>query len=421
MKDNGFRFIHAADLHLDSPMEGLDSYEGAPVEALRGATRRAFENLVRLAIEEAVDFMLIAGDLYDQDWRDYGTGLFFVRQMARLRAAGIPVYLVAGNHDAASVLTRRLSLPDNVHLFSNRACQSVEVPGRPAVVHGRSFPNRTVPENLVPEYPTAVSHRFNIGLLHTSLSGAEGHNTYAPCQLRDLTKKKYQYWALGHVHQPQVVSENPWVVFAGNLQGRNVRETGARGCRLVAVSDSLEVQEARFVPLDEVRWAVRGVDLAGARRETDALRRIGDCLRAAAEEAEDRLLAVRLHLHGATHLHGRLHRELPRFREEARAQGLAAGEAVWVEEMKVQTAPLQDPAELAMRDELTRVVLDTLDGGAARGLDVPGDVEEMLQALPVEVREEAEAEIAEANRAGLLDDVRAIILEALAAKGGENE
>src|SRR3972149_747737 len=114
------KFIHVADIHLDSPLRGLERYEGAPVAELRGATREALESLVRVSLEERVDFVLIAGDVYDGDWRDYNTGLFFARQMTRLREAGIPVLLIRGNHDAASQITRELRLPENVNRFSTR-------------------------------------------------------------------------------------------------------------------------------------------------------------------------------------------------------------------------------------------------------------------------------------------------------------
>jgi DNA repair exonuclease SbcCD nuclease subunit len=235
------RFIHAADPHLDSPLQGLEAHEGAPVEVLRGATRRAFENLVNLAIEESVDFVVIAGDLYDGDWKDYSTGLFFRAQMVRLQSKGTPVYLIAGNHDAASVITKKLSLPENVHVFSTRTTESLEVAGHPVTIHGRGFPNRAVPENLAIEYPMTVPGRFNLGLLHTSLTGRPGHDTYAPCSVAELREKGYGYWALGHIHQPEVINKEPWIVFAGNCQGRHIKETGQRGCRLVTVSDSLQV------------------------------------------------------------------------------------------------------------------------------------------------------------------------------------
>ena len=166
-----FRFIHTADPHLDSPLQGLEAHEGAPVALLRGATRRAFEKLVQLAIDEQVDFVVIAGDIYDGDWKDYSTGLFFRGQMVRLCDKGIPVYLIAGNHDAASVISKKLSLPENVQVFSTRTTESKEVPGHPVVIHGRGFPNRAVPENLAKEYPPAAIDKFNLGLLHTSFGG----------------------------------------------------------------------------------------------------------------------------------------------------------------------------------------------------------------------------------------------------------
>ena len=110
------KFIHAAYVHLDSPLRGLERYEGAPVDEIRGATRRALENLFELAIDREVDFVLIAGDLYDGDWKDHNTGLFFVKQAARLHEASIPIYMISGNHDAANRMTRSLRMPDNVTL-----------------------------------------------------------------------------------------------------------------------------------------------------------------------------------------------------------------------------------------------------------------------------------------------------------------
>ena len=166
------RFIHASDVHLDSPLQGLEEYEGAPGDVLRGATRRAFENLIQLAIDENIDFLVVAGDLYDGDWKDYSTGLFFRGQMVQLRDKNIPVYLIAGNHDAASVISRKLSLPENVHVLSTRTAESMEVVGHPVVVHGRGFPNRAVPENLAVDYPVQF--------------GASAHQLDRPCRTRHL-------------------------------------------------------------------------------------------------------------------------------------------------------------------------------------------------------------------------------------------
>ena len=413
-----FRFIHAADPHLDSPLRGLESHDGAPAQLLRGATRRAFENLVALAIDEKVDFLLIAGDLYDGDWRDYTTGLFFRSQMVRLNQHGIPVFLITGNHDAASVISKKLPTTDNLQVFSTRTAESKEVPGVPAVVHGRGFPHRAVPENLAQDYPAALPGKFNIGLLHTSLNGRPGHDTYAPCSVQDLQAKGYGYWALGHIHQPEVISEAPWIVFAGNCQGRHARETGPRGCYLVTVNDHLDVESAEWRTLDVVRWEVVEADLGGLEQESEVVRRIRDALSLAIESAEGRLLATRILLTGASPLHGVLLREIGRIRAEVAAIAQDFGEdAVWIEQIKVATSPVYDLGELAERDALTKTVLETLEQATHRQDALPGDINEMLDVLPPELRAEVETEWSPDQRPVFMEDVRAIILEALRTKG----
>ncbi len=408
-----FRFLHAADTHIDSPLEGLDAYDGAPVAALRGATRVAFENLVRLALDEKVDFLLLAGDVYDGDWKDFSTGLFFTRQLRRLREKNIPVYLIAGNHDAASVLTRKLTLPDNVHVFSTRTAESREVPGLPVVIHGRGFPHRAVPENLALDYPARRPGLFNIGLLHTSLTGAPGHDAYAPCSLADLTGKGYQYWALGHVHQPQVLSTQPWVIYAGNSQGRHVREVGARGCRLVTVADDLEVIDAEFRALDVVRWARLDIDVSDDASLADVHARVGDALVEAATQADGRLLAARIVLTGSTPLHAALKRDLPGLRAECINQAQRVPDGIWIENVAARVTPRQNLAELAARDDLSRIVLEDLEQAAAGNLDIPGEIHDLLKILPAELRDPVEAELDAAHREALLDDVRGVLLAAL--------
>jgi DNA repair exonuclease SbcCD nuclease subunit len=415
------RFIHAADPHLDSPLQGLEAHEGAPVEVLRGATRRAFENLVNLAIEESVDFVVIAGDLYDGDWKDYSTGLFFRAQMVRLQSKGTPVYLIAGNHDAASVITKKLSLPENVHVFSTRTTESLEVAGHPVTIHGRGFPNRAVPENLASEYPMALPGRFNLGLLHTSLTGRPGHDTYAPCSVAQLREKGYQYWALGHIHQPEVINKDPWIVFAGNCQGRHIKEAGARGCRLVTVSDSLQVEGVEWRSLDVVRWAELNIDLSGVETETEATRLVSDAMGKAVTAAEGRLVAARIILSGTTQLHGSLHRNDEHWNAQfqASAQDLGA-EAIWIERITVSTSPVYDIAQLAERDALTKIVVSNLNETDHKPILLPPEIEEMLSVLPLEIRTQVEDELNGEQRATVLSDVRAIILDALATNGGQN-
>ncbi|GKT09473.1 DNA repair exonuclease [Desulforhabdus sp. TSK] len=414
------RFIHAADAHIDSPMKGLEAHDGAPVDLLRGATRRAFENLIQLALDESIDFLALAGDLYDGDWKDYSTGLFLRGQLVRLRDRGIPVFLVSGNHDAASVITRKLSLPENVHFFSTRTAESVEVPGVPVVIHGRGFPNRAVPENLAEDYPPAVPGCFNLGLLHTSLTGRAGHDVYAPCTEADLRRKGYHYWALGHIHQPEVISRDPWMVFSGNCQGRDARETGPHGCRLVTVNDFLEVERVEPRDLDVVRWQVLEVDLAGITVEAEALRCAAQSMAEAVRGAEGRLVAARIVLKGATPLHGSLHREAQRWRAELLGRAQEQGdEALWIEQIKISTSPMYDLADLAERDALTKIVLETLEEARIDPGSFPPEVKEMLDVLPPEIRSEVESEWDESRNPAVLEEVRAIILDALGTKGGQ--
>ena len=214
---SSFRFFHAADIHLDSPLTGLAAIEGRVAELIRSAPRAAFEALVDRAIEEEVNFLVIAGDLYDGTWRDYKTGLFFAEQMGRLNGAGIPVFVLYGNHDAESQITRPLVLPENVHVFRARTPQTFHLRELNVALHGQSFREKAVTHNLVPGYAAPVEGAFNIGVLHTALGGMGEHANYAPCSVSELVAKGYNYWALGHVHQGQVLSERPHVVFPGNL------------------------------------------------------------------------------------------------------------------------------------------------------------------------------------------------------------
>lgn len=412
------RFLHAADAHIDSPLKGIEAHAGSPAEILRGATRRAFENLIQLAVDEQVDFLVLSGDIYDGDWRDYGTGLFFRAQMARLNDRDIPVYLISGNHDAASVISRKLSLPQNVHVFSTRTVESVEVPGHPVLIHGRGFPNRAVPENLALDYPPAVKGKFNLGLLHTSLTGRAGYDTYAPCSEADLHRKGYGYWALGHIHQPEVIHRDPWIVFSGNCQGRDAREAGPRGCWLVTVNDFLEVERVDWHSLDVVRWQVLRVDLTEAAEESEMLAHVSKAMSTAVKEAEGRLLAARIVLVGATPLHGWLHRGKHGVHAEllGRAQDFGDG-MIWIERLDISTSPVYDLEQLAQRDALTGTVLKTLEEARMDLGELPGEVKEMLNALPPELLAEVESEWSENERVRTLEDVRAIILDALGTAG----
>jgi DNA repair protein SbcD/Mre11 len=360
-----FRFLHAADIHLDSPLVGLNRYESAPVAAARGATRRAFENLVHLAVDEEVAFVVLAGDLYDGDWKDYRTGLFFVAQMAKLRETGIPVFVVAGNHDAASQLTKNLRSPDNVHFFSTKKPETRTVEAFDVAIHGQGFASRAVTEDIAATYPIAEPGLFHVGLLHTSLEGRKGHATYAPTSAQVLAQKGYQYWALGHVHKREVVSKDPWIVFPGNLQGRHAREVGPKGCTLVTV-DNGAVAGVEERSVDVLRWTVCRVDVDGAATTSDLLDRISHALTAEANRADGRAMAARVELTGSTACYEGISANPDYWMQEIRA--LAAGVSaadVWIEKVLFAVDRPIDLAVLAARDDALGSFLRELAAAAS--------------------------------------------------------
>ncbi|MGH8529787.1 MAG: metallophosphoesterase family protein [Nevskiales bacterium] len=371
------RFIHTADVHLDSPLVGLSAYEGAPTETLRGATRAAFVNLIDHAIDEQVQILVIAGDLYDGDWRDFNTGIFFAQQMGRLKRANIPAYVLFGNHDAASEITKRLQLPDNVIPFSHLKPETHLIESLKVALHGQSFRRRDTTDNLAKEYPSAVPGYFNIGVLHTALEGHAQHARYAPCTLDELKGLRYDYWALGHVHEFAVHCEAPWIVYPGNLQGRHIREQGARGAVLVTVDEGRTSVERFFV--DVLRWQHLDVPIDGASSFDDVVNLVGQRLADAVQNERDgKPLAVRLQLTGRTPAHGELFGREHELRAHVLAQAVALGtDAIWVEKVVMVTQPPADVEHTQAREDAL-ADLQTLMGKAA---DDPQFVADLKQDL----------------------------------------
>jgi exonuclease SbcD len=412
-----FQFLHAADIHLDSPMRGLEADPDAPVQLLREATRKAFCNLVSSAIEEKVAFVLIAGDLYDGDWQDYRTGLFLVEQVAKLAEAGIPLVIVSGNHDAASVITRQLRLPEGVtHLPSDR-CGRCVLDGPGVAIHGQSFPTRSVTDDLSRGYLEPLAGFFNIGLLHTALNGRAGHDPYAPTTVETLLDREYDYWALGHVHAREIVHEDPWIVFPGNLQGRHVRESGAKGASLVSVRDG-RVARVEHRPLDVLRWCVIEVSLAGEKSFDGAMIRVGGALAATLAAAGERPVAARVRLTGMTPLHGRLLAEVEQVRQGIIAEGAQHGaEAVWIESVAIDTASTAALDDLRNRPDVIgrlAAVLDEMIGEA--GTDLLGDYPQQLKRRMPGIGLPDEHPLAETGGAALLKRARDLVLARLAGE-----
>ncbi len=389
------KFIHTADIHLDSPLRGLSSYPDAPAERLRTATRDAFKNLTSTAIDEQVDFVVIAGDVYDGDWKDFNTGLFFVRQMGRLRQAGIPVYLLYGNHDAESEMTRGLELPDNVHVFPSRKAETFRIDPLKVALHGRSFKVAATTDNLVPGYPDRVPGWLNIGVLHTALEGNVEHARYAPCSIAELQAKGYQYWALGHVHEHWIQRGHTTIAYPGNLQGRHIREAGSRGALLVT-AEADEITKIDRLEVDVLRWHAIEIDIGAATDRRSVLRLAGSSFEALLNSSDaDVPLAVRVVFKGRSAAHAELVADEGQLRQELIAQVVALdADRLWVEKVKVASERLSDKTAFSDQEaqdalvELERMAL-TAEQDPEFVTSLQADWQALLEKLPHDVLQAA--------------------------------
>ncbi len=424
------RFIHAADIHLDSPLHGLEAYPGAPVERLRIATREAFHRLVDICLEEQVDFLIIAGDLFDTNVKDFQAALASAAQLRRLDQAQIPVYLILGNHDSREEMTRHVPWPANVTLFDHKQPQTVRHPSLPVALHGMSYPKREVTENLVPLYPPAVSGCFNIGLLHTNIGGNTQHPSYAPCSVEELVAKGYQYWALGHVHEYAVLNARPHVVYSGNTQGRHVRETGRKGCLLVSLSSDGddEVRNVEFRETDVVRWSRITITLLAGDDADALLEETRRRLRELIADAEGRLVAVRLEFTGRCLVHTQLAKDAARQQLTTDIRALASdfGDDVWIEKIFFRTqSPLDLNAMRERQDLLGQLLRDVaLLAEDPSTLPLLPEAKDLASKVATELVFDADGADTfalndPARQVTWLRDAEALLLSHLASSGGE--
>ena len=335
------RFIHAADIHLDSPLKGLAKRHNLPIDKILSATRNALVNLVTLAIDEKVDFVLLAGDVYDGDPEDLSANFHFNQQMGRLNQKNIKVVMITGNHDAKSKISRPLSPPKNLTILSTDNPESFEITKQGeviAIIHGQGFLKQAETRNLATTYPAPIAGKLNIGILHTSLDGRDGHDNYAPTTKIELINKGYSYWALGHVHTREEVHQKPYIIFPGNIQGRHIRETGAKGCYLVTFKDNHEAQ-LDFKPLDVFRWEAITINLEGIEEESEFEGKLAETVESRNLPFNEIPHGIRIILKGNTSLHSWLICSQNRVSENIQGifDGISAGN-LFLEQLKVETS-----------------------------------------------------------------------------------
>lgn len=385
-----FRFIHAADLHLDSPFIGISGLDDSLRTFVQDSTFRALERLLKLAIDQQVDFIVISGDVYDSSHISLRAQLRFLDFLERLGAEGIAVYVIHGNHDPLDSTKLSMKLPSHVHVFgaepgsvtAKRRSDHQEV----AVITGMSYPTSKVTDNIALRYHAPLSRLYHIGLLHANVDGDPQHETYAPCSKKDLIRAGYHYWALGHVHTRRILQESPYIVYPGNIQGRHVRETGPKGCYVVDVDDNFNTKLS-FHELDSMRWDIIEAPVDSCREVDEWRRSLTSILARTASENANQLSMVRVRITGRGPVHRQLEggyvldELLADLRRKEAAKGVTNGYrgCIWLESFSLQSRDSFDTERLLAEDsfagDLLRLVrreqeqLQAPDGVIAASLE----------------------------------------------------
>ncbi len=360
MSGQNFSFLHAADLHLDTPFQGLARVRPELAEVLRDASLKAFDRLVELALRERVAFILLAGDLYDGPRRGVRAQLRFARGVQRLAEQGIRTFIVHGNHDPLGGWNAVRSWPPEVKIFPSGRVEDARVTRNGTVlatVYGISYEKPEVRKNLARLFRRRESPGIHIGLLHCNVGSNSEHAPYSPCELEDLKRASMDYWALGHVHRRSILcSDSPWVVYPGNLQGRSPKpsEQGAKGAVLVRVAGG-RIRNVEPVALDLVRFVTLKLDIRGIRDLPSLggrLRREGEALLA---RSEGRSLIVRVLLCGRGELVRDLRCDgaLEGLLQELRAESTVEEPFLWWQDLVDDTKAVFDLEALRNRGDFS--------------------------------------------------------------------
>ena len=406
-----FRFVHSADVHLDSPFRSLALRDPNLAEMIGNATRRAFVKIVDLCLDEQVDALLLAGDLYDGDQTSMKTAKFFALQMHRLHEAGVRVFVVRGNHDAESKITKELTLPNSLKLFTGRADYVEIAPaagGMPLAIHGMSFADPKMPTSLVPKFKPPVEGSVNIGIMHTSLTGADNHNTYAPCTVADLNATGFKYWALGHVHKRSVYDGLCKVVMPGNPQGRDINEAGAKTATLVTIGDdgSIELEERLTSIAEFARISVSAQDCDDWSAVAAAIRA---GIEKAREGARSEHLVGRIIVSGVTPTAWELRHDARRLKVEADVVAELAGKT-WIEKVEIDCKMPDTAAAAESGDALAEIMVE-IEGGVLSSDAFIYETEEIAKELWDVLPRECQVALGGADEAKFKAEIRQLARE----------
>lgn len=358
-----FKFIHAADLHIESPYKGVSKLNDALGDALVEHGIKAYESLIDLSLQEKVDFLLIAGDSFDSESGSLSAQYRFVRGLERLGEANIPVYIICGNHDPLNSWSTHLELPENVVLFQPDQVQQHTIQKEEktlAEIYGVSFGEKEEYENLAKQFKRNDSAPFSIGLLHGTIAGNKAHTPYCPFDMDTLRASNLDYWALGHIHKREVLSEeNPTVVYPGNIQGRHFNETGVKGCSLVSV-DQGKVIDHSFLPLSKVVYDYEELNVEGFESLSDFTGAL-DQLKNQLDSSLSYLLRIRLK--GKTALHSTFsnHAQMQELIDELNGQNNYQQRFIFIDKCINETLPEIDLEERKKSSDFIADLLQRFD------------------------------------------------------------
>jgi DNA repair exonuclease SbcCD nuclease subunit len=393
------RILHTADLHLDSPLKSLALKDERLRDQVQTATRTALKRLVQYGIDEDIKALLIAGDLFDGKERSAKTAAFLISEMDRLREAGISVFYVKGNHDAENPVAGAFELPANVHVFDGRG-EKVQLADEDVWIHGVSFRDKHAPESLLPRYDSPVAGAVNIGLMHTSLSGASGHDPYAPCTVSELLDHGFDYWALGHVHKREVHSSQPWIVMPGMPQGRDIGEAGPKSATLLKVDGSrIVIEEVSVAP---VEFRLSRCAVSDVADDDDLRRCIRTHLRSEAAATSSDAAILRLSLVGQTERAWQIRRDADVWEETIKDLAEETG-CLWVEQVELDVSVGSEESGTSDAVSELKNIMSELRGEEGFQASAKQELDHLISLLPPDRRQALVPD--EAASAKLLENI----------------
>lgn len=363
------RLMISADIHLGSPIRSAALRNPELGDRLKQASRDTFRAIVDLAISESANALVLAGDIFDNDFPDLKSRAFLITQLAQASAAGVPTVLIRGNHDALLDHAAYGDLGPNIHLM-HKGNPSIEIAG--VMFHGLSFDKSHMSDSFLPDYPAPVAGQTNVGLMHTSLGGSPGHDPYAPCSEEDLMAHGYDLWCLGHIHVPfERTSGSVLAVMPGIPQPRHYGERFSGSVAVVTLGDGAPKIERRDV--GHLRFIEVKLDLTECADQSEILDLIGAALKDTQDPVRD--TAVRLQVITTRYT-----------AEDLRAlatEMLESIDRVFID--KVKSSPPQKPNS-DKADDLSRLMRDELQ--EAGFLHASSEMlDELRSTLPASIRD----------------------------------